>query len=143
MVQKEVAQRMAAPPDSPDYGRLTAALAYYSQVKLEKEVPRQCFFPVPRIDSAFVSLNFGGGIRETPSEDNAYEWIVRTAFSQRRKQAIKLLTNSEFSGAKLNRDRWESIFKAAEVDFTLRGEAISPVHFLKIVRQWMNATGKK
>lgn len=140
MVQKEVAERMAAPPDSSDYGRLTAALAYYCQVQLEKEVPRQCFFPVPRVGSAFVSLNFGGGIRENPSEDNAYEWIVRTTFSQRRKQAVKLLANSEFSGVKLDRDRWESIFKAAEVDLTLRGEAISPAEFLRIVRIWMDAT---
>jgi 16S rRNA (adenine1518-N6/adenine1519-N6)-dimethyltransferase len=143
MVQKEVAQRMAAPPDSPDYGRLTAALAYYTQVQLEKEVPRQCFFPIPKVDSAFVSLNFKGGIRENPSEDNTYEWVVRTAFSQRRKQAIKLLANSELSGVKLDRDRWEDIFKAAEVDLTLRGEAISPAQFLRIARQWMKATGNK
>jgi 16S rRNA (adenine1518-N6/adenine1519-N6)-dimethyltransferase len=143
MVQKEVAQRMAAPAGSPDYGRLTAALAYSSQVKLEKDVPRQCFFPVPRVDSAFVSLNFDGGIRENASEDDAYEWMVRTAFSQRRKQAIKLLANSELRGVKIDRDRWESIFGEAEIDLTLRGEAISPSQFLRLTRLWIDATGKK
>lgn len=143
MVQKEVAQRMAAPPNSPDYGRLTAALAYYGQVQLEKTVPRQCFFPVPQVDSAFISLNFGAGLREHPSEDQDYEWIVRTAFSQRRKQAIKLLANSEFSGFKISKVRWEDIFAQALIDPTLRGEAISPAQFLAIVRLWRNATGKK
>jgi 16S rRNA A1518/A1519 N6-dimethyltransferase RsmA/KsgA/DIM1 with predicted DNA glycosylase/AP lyase activity len=69
--------------------------------------------------------------------------MVRTAFSQRRKQAIKLLANSELRGVKIDRDRWESIFGEAEIDLTLRGEAISPSQFLRLTRLWIDATGKK
>lgn len=62
MVQKEVAQRMTAPPGGKEYGALTVATGYFSEAKIEFLVPPHCFLPQPAVDSAVITL----AVRETP-----------------------------------------------------------------------------
>ena len=56
MVQKEVAQRMAATPGTKDYSSLSVAVKYYSDPKIAFTVSRNCFIPKPDVDSAVVKL---------------------------------------------------------------------------------------
>jgi len=56
MLQKEVVDRLAAPPGSRTYGRLSIMVQYRCQVTPLFEVPPECFVPVPKVSSAFVRL---------------------------------------------------------------------------------------
>jgi 16S rRNA (adenine1518-N6/adenine1519-N6)-dimethyltransferase len=90
-VQWEVAQRLAAVAGQEDYGLLTLLVQACYEVSGWFKVPANCFFPVPDVDSACVTLRR----REVPlvphSSLVAYEQVVKRAFSQRRKMMFKLL----------------------------------------------------
>src|SRR5271157_5703647 len=84
-VQKEVAQRIVAGPNTKDYGILSIAVQYAAIPKLEFIIPREAFKPVPKVDSAVIHLT----MRETPKvvvENEEFLFtVIRTAFGQRRK----------------------------------------------------------
>lgn len=85
MLQKEIVQRLAAPPGSKTYGRLSVISQYYCEVTELFHVPPTAFYPEPKVDSAIVRL--------TPHPSSPYpelpftflEQLVATAFSMRRK----------------------------------------------------------
>lgn len=136
MVQREVAERMTAQPGRPEYGRLTVMLAYESRVRLERVVSRQCFFPRPRVDSAFVSLAFGAGLRKGPPEEDAlFEEVVRLAFGQRRKQLRNALAPLG-AASRLGRASFEEVFDRAGVDGALRAGAVSPEAFVRLAHSF-------
>ncbi|MGE0081442.1 MAG: 16S rRNA (adenine(1518)-N(6)/adenine(1519)-N(6))-dimethyltransferase RsmA [Thiohalomonadaceae bacterium] len=85
MLQKEVVDRLAAAPDTADYGRLSVMVQYYCKVERLFMVPPGAFHPVPKVDSAVVRLV---PYREAPVQVNDQERFARLvaqAFSQRRK----------------------------------------------------------
>jgi len=137
MVQREVAERMTAEPGRSEYGRLTVMLAYESRVRLERFVPRQCFFPQPRVDSAFVTLAFGAGLRQGPQqeEDTLFEEVVRVAFGQRRKQLRNALAPLG-AALQVGRGSFEEVFDRAGVDGSLRAGAVSPEAALRLARSF-------
>ena len=83
LVQKEVAERLAASPRSKEYGALTVFVQAQFAVRLVVQVPRSAFYPAPDVDSAVVSFR----PREPPftEETPAFQRAVRAAFAQRRK----------------------------------------------------------
>lgn len=83
MVQREVAERMVAPPGGKEYGVLTLAVEYYSQAQLITRVPRTVFIPAPEVDSAVVKLIPKPPPVSAPRE-RLFE-VIRSAFQQRRK----------------------------------------------------------
>ena len=122
MVQKEVADRLAAPPGSKTYGTLSVYFSLYARAELILDVPRQAFHPPPKVESAVVALDFAGAdAPEVPFV--SLQQVVRAAFGQRR----KMLRNS--LGA---------LADAAGVDLgdsaTLRPEAVSPADFVTLAR---------
>lgn len=84
MVQEEVARRITAKPGSKDYGSLTLFLNYYSSPRYAFKVSRNCFFPVPNVESAIVELVLKAPTDLDIDEDRFFHF-VRTAFAQRRK----------------------------------------------------------
>ena len=122
MVQKEVADRLAAPPGSKAYGTLSVYFALYARTELLFDVPRAAFHPVPNVESAVVALDFAAApAPEVPFR--ALQRTVRAAFGQRR----KMLRNSlgplaEAAGAELG------------AFATLRPEAVSPADFVHLAR---------
>lgn len=85
MVQKEVADRLAAPADSDTYGRLSVMVQYHCQVDLLFNVPPTAFHPPPKVDSSILRLL---PYRQPPFVARNYELfkdMVRSAFGQRRK----------------------------------------------------------
>ena len=97
MVQEEVARRMTAAPNTPDYGSLTVFLRFYTQPHYDFTVSHHCFYPAPKIDSAVVTLT----LREPPLEEEkipSFFVMTRMAFEQRRKMlrtSLKALYSSE------------------------------------------------
>ncbi|MCE5319293.1 MAG: 16S rRNA (adenine(1518)-N(6)/adenine(1519)-N(6))-dimethyltransferase RsmA [Parachlamydia sp.] len=83
MVQEEVARRMTAHPGNRIYGSLTLFLNYYSKPRYAFHVSNRCFYPVPKVDSAVVSLE----LKEPPAvaDEARFFELTRTAFQQRRK----------------------------------------------------------
>jgi 16S rRNA (adenine1518-N6/adenine1519-N6)-dimethyltransferase len=98
MLQKEVAQRLAASPSSAHYGRLSVMTQYHCEVHLLFDVSPNAFFPPPQVQSSIVKLL---PYRELPCKANDYavfESVVKQAFGQRRKtlrNSLKSLIDSE------------------------------------------------
>lgn len=100
MVQKEVAERMAAQPGGREYGALSIAVQYYAEVSIPLIVPANSFIPEPKVESAVVLCK----LRDKPPvevvSEKLFFQVVRAAFSQRRKMLSNCLktmgVNSEF-----------------------------------------------
>jgi len=84
MVQEEVGRRMTARPDTSEYSSFTVFLKFYSEPKYDFNVSRQCFYPVPNVDSGIVSLHLKPPVLPLEKEE-AFFKITRTAFEHRRK----------------------------------------------------------
>ena len=83
-VQREVAQRLVAPPGSKTYGILSVMTQFYGDAKLLFHVSPNCFFPKPKVTSSVVQIVFHD--RYTSSVDSEiFRTVVRTAFGKRRK----------------------------------------------------------
>jgi 16S rRNA (adenine1518-N6/adenine1519-N6)-dimethyltransferase len=123
-IQKEVAERIVAPPGGKDYGVLTIAVRYHASANLRMIIPKEAFRPVPKVDSAVVHIT----ILERPSvvvEDEALFFrVVRKAFSQRR----KMLSNS-LKGMRLNAGAW---LERAGIDPQRRPETLSMEEFARL-----------
>ena len=122
MVQKEVADRLAAPPGSKAYGTLSVYFALFARTSLLFDVPRQAFRPPPKVESAVVAVDFAAA--EPPAVPfQAVQRTVRAAFGQRR----KMLRNS-----------LGPLAQAAGADLgdyaTRRPEAVSPADFVHLAR---------
>ena len=120
MVQEEVARRFCAEAGSPDYGAVTAGIALRGRAKILRKVPKTLFYPVPKVDSAIVKIEMGGGV--SVSDRKTYRDVVRCAFSSRR----KTLENNLMNGFRLSREEAGAILQEANVDEKARGETLSP-----------------
>ncbi|HEY1173584.1 MAG TPA: 16S rRNA (adenine(1518)-N(6)/adenine(1519)-N(6))-dimethyltransferase RsmA [Verrucomicrobiae bacterium] len=127
-LQLEVAQRLMAETDSDDYGILTLLVQlHYRPMGLFK-IPPGCFFPAPDVDSACISLIR----REQPLLPvelvPKFERIVKTAFGQRRKMAIKLLKQNWPT------EQLEAAFNTVGLPLQIRAEKISLEQFAALTK---------
>ncbi|MDP6949719.1 MAG: 16S rRNA (adenine(1518)-N(6)/adenine(1519)-N(6))-dimethyltransferase RsmA [Arenicellales bacterium] len=123
MVQKEVAQRLTAPPGGKDYGRLTVMMSRVFETNLIFDVGPDAFTPPPKVWSSVVAFK----PRPTPLgpkvAEDAFEALVRQAFSQRR----KILRNT------LKGICSESVILEAGLDPQARPEKVSVEDFARLV----------
>ncbi len=89
MVQREVADRLAAGPGSKDYGAVSVKVAYWATARIVGDVPASVFVPRPNVESALVEI-----VRHDPPPVDAARLfaIVRAAFGQRRKMLRRSLS---------------------------------------------------
>ena len=130
MVQKEVAERMAAHPGTKAYGPLSLALQYYSEPQLAIPVPAHDFMPAPKVDSMVVVCEK----RESPIvnvDASLYVKVVRAAFSQRRKMLRTCLKSMVRPG-----DTAEAWMARAGIEPTRRGESLTIEEFGKLAESW-------
>lgn len=132
MVQKEVANRMCAKPSSKIYGAYTAKLALWATVADSFLVGRNNFLPVPHVDSAVVLIKKGAPSpfiqRLDDTQKKEVAAFIDVAFSQRRKQMLKVLAANGYK-----RERLEKIFSELEIDLKVRAEALAPPEFAHVV----------
>jgi len=123
-VQKEVAARIAAKPDTRDYGVLSIMVQYRAIPTLKFIIPKGAFRPVPKVDSSVIHLE----MRESPAvnlkDEKLFSRIVRVAFSQRR----KTLSNSLKS---VSQDIKEKIIQAG-IDPQRRPGTLSIEEFARL-----------
>lgn len=90
MFQREVAERLAAPPGSKAYGSLSVLVQLYCDVRLALHVPPGAFRPPPKVESAVVHLRVLPALR-VPVDERRFQTVVRAAFSRRRKTVANAL----------------------------------------------------
>ena len=129
MVQKEVAQRMAARPGAADYSAFTVFCNYYAEPRLLFDVPPSCFLPQPKVTSAVIQLMTR---QEPPCEvrDEALFFrVVRASFAQRRKQ----LQNGLAAGfPELGKAKVAEILTGCGLSPSVRGETLDIPTFAAI-----------
>ncbi|WP_322925170.1 16S rRNA (adenine(1518)-N(6)/adenine(1519)-N(6))-dimethyltransferase RsmA [Paenibacillus campi] len=123
MIQKEVAQRMAAAPGGKDYGSLSIAVQYYCVPELVCIVPKTVFIPQPNVESAVIRLK----LREQPpvlvqDEQHFFE-LMQACFVQRRKTIANNLKTRYFGGG--DREQLEQLLAEAGIEPSRRGETLS------------------
>ena len=126
MVQAEVADRLAAKPGTKEYGIPSVKAAWWAEVKGAGSVSRSVFWPAPNVDSKLVSFTR----RQTPGDEvlrRKVFTIIDAAFAQRRK-----MMRSALSGLYGSSSSAEEILKRADIDPTLRGEALEISSFCAI-----------
>lgn len=127
MVQEEVALRLCAKENTPDYGAITAVIAMRARAEIIRKVPRTMFMPRPNVDSAVVKLEIEDG-RLGEIDENAYKKTVHAAFLSRRKTLVNNLMNS-FS---IPRAQAEDAVLSCGIDLKARGETLSPQDFVRL-----------
>ncbi|USK33949.1 16S rRNA (adenine(1518)-N(6)/adenine(1519)-N(6))-dimethyltransferase RsmA [Bacillus sp. F19] len=128
MLQKEVADRIAASPSSKDYGSLSIAVQYYTDAKTVMTVPRTVFMPQPNVDSAIIRLLLREEARVVIKDEDFFFKIVRASFAQRRKTLLNNLTHSLPDG-KEKKSAIEQALEKACIDGKRRGETLSIEEF--------------
>lgn len=93
MVQREVAERLAAGPGSATYGIPSVKVAYWGSAEVVGKVPASVFHPVPKVESALVRIVRAGAPATTADPDVLFD-LVRRAFGQRRKMLRRSLSGS-------------------------------------------------
>ena len=119
MLQKEVVDRMAAAPDTPDYGRLSVMLQARFTVTRLFIVPPGAFQPPPKVDSAIVRLVPLPAERVLYRNHKVFADVVARAFGQRRKTLRNTLKGVADDAA----------FAAVGIDPVRRGETLSVTEF--------------
>lgn len=136
MVQKEVAERMAAKPGGKDYGALSVAIQYYTEPEIAFIVPPSSFIPAPSVDSAVIVCKR----REKPPvevcDEALFFRVVKAAFSLRRKMLNNSLKNMGIKGEQVA--KW---LELAGVDGKRRAETLSLEDFAALTNTF--ATSKE
>ena len=121
MLQREVAERLAAPPGGKVYGSLSVLTQLYCDVRLALRVPPDAFRPPPKVESAVVHLRVLPAPRVTVPDERRFHTIVRAAFLQRR----KMLANSLAAGLSLSIEAAREQAAAAGIDPRRRAETLT------------------
>ena len=132
MVQKEVAQRIAAAPGSPDYSAFTVFCQYYAEPELLFDVPAHCFLPQPKVPSAVLQLKVRKKREWDILDDHIFFRTVRASFAMRRKK----LSNGLASGfPELGKTGAAEVIAAAGFDANIRGETLGIPEFARIANE--------
>jgi 16S rRNA (adenine1518-N6/adenine1519-N6)-dimethyltransferase len=85
MLQKEVVERMVAPPSSSEYSRLSVMLQYRFEMERVLDVAPEAFHPAPKVESAVVRMTPFARLPHPARDEARFATIVAAAFAQRRK----------------------------------------------------------
>jgi 16S rRNA (adenine1518-N6/adenine1519-N6)-dimethyltransferase len=133
MVQAEVADRLAAKPNTKEYGIPSVKAAWWAEVTSAGSVSRSIFWPAPNVDSKLVGFKR----RATPGDEQLRRevfTIIDLAFAQRRKM-LRSALSSRYGGSAAA----EAHLSAAGIDPTLRGESLDIHGFCKIAQQGLES----
>jgi len=137
-VQYEVAQRFVASPGSEHYSQITLLVNYFAKSKMLRKVPRESFFPQPRVSSAIVEFV---PLEEPPincKNTKMLRQVIKAGFSQRRKM---LKNNMGFLHA--DPDQLNEAFARAKVNEQARAENLSLEQFAALTDALLDVNTQK
>lgn len=135
MIQREVAKRICAKPNTADYGAFTVLVNWYADAEILFDVPPSCFIPQPKVTSSVIKLK----LREKPPvevrDKDIFFRVVRGAFGMRRKTLLNAL--SAYFG-ELSKEELENVIVSCGFDPKIRGEVLGIREFAQIADQIFN-----
>jgi 16S rRNA (adenine1518-N6/adenine1519-N6)-dimethyltransferase len=132
MVQKEVAQRIAAKPGTADYSAFTVFCQFYAEPEILFDVPAHCFMPQPKVTSAVVTLRTRKELPWQIDNKEIFFRTVRASFAMRRKK----LSNGLASGfPELGKQGAEQVIADCGLDPNVRGETLDIGQFAAIANR--------
>lgn len=134
MVQKEVAERMAAQPGGKEYGALSVAIQYYTEPEIAFIVPPTSFIPAPAVDSAVIVCKRRQKPPVEVCDEALFFRVVKAAFSLRRKMLSNSLKNMGIQAEQAA--KW---LELADVDGKRRAETLSLEDFAKLTNSFNEA----
>ena len=127
MLQKEVAERIAAAPGGKEYGFLSVLVQYSAVPRLEFIVPADAFTPRPKVDSAIVSLTMREHREHAARDVSLFLRVIKAAFSQRRKTLRNSLSQLGYP-----KEVMDGVHGATGIDLGRRAETLSVRDFVLI-----------
>lgn len=128
MLQKEFAERLAAPPGGKDYGAISVGCQLRADIRSGPIVPGNSFHPPASVESMVIELRFLGGLRHGVADPEAFRRVVKAAFMKRRKKILNSMKSSGYySGEAI-----AAALEAAGIDPGRRAETLSLEEFVKL-----------
>ena len=137
MVQKEVALRICAKSDTPEYGAFTVYANYHTEPQILFDVSPECFTPRPKVTSSVIRMITREEKPLDVEKEKTFFKIVRAAFGQRRKtlvNALHAVFSNEYSKEEITR-----FVESSGFDAKIRGEALSIDEFIKLTANFYHA----
>lgn len=134
MMQKEVADRIAAKPKTKAYGSLSIAVQYYMEASVAFIVPRTVFIPAPNVDSAILKMVRREQVLVEVEDEDWFFKLMHGSFVHRRKT---LMNNLQAFFGKNAKPEIEKYLEVAEISPTIRGEALSIEEFARLADAFM------
>ena len=129
MVQKEVAQRFLAKPNSKDYGIPTVMINYQADVEYLRTVGRKMFTPPPNVDSALIRI-VKDPAKPKAKDEKFFASLVKTAFGARRKTLVNNLL-----GLNIPKEKILSALNKCSISSDARAEQLSVLDFISLSDQ--------
>ena len=130
MVQKEVAQRLTAPPCTKQYGTLSVLCRAAFDLRLARHVSRNCFYPVPKVDSALIRLVPRESVPFSTGTEEIFRQVVRAAFSKRRKTLLNALRSWPYGDR--GGQGLRALLESCGIDPHRRPETLLPEEYARI-----------
>ena len=131
MMQKEVADRISAQPNTKAYGSLSIAVQYYMTAKVAFIVPRTVFVPAPNVDSAILKMVRRPEPAVAVEDESFFFKVSKASFTHRRKTLWNNLTGY-FGKAEEVKDKLTKALVQAGLSPSVRGEALSLAEFARL-----------
>jgi 16S rRNA (adenine1518-N6/adenine1519-N6)-dimethyltransferase len=129
LVQREVAERLAAEPGTKEWGLLSVLLQHRAHVSVERRVPPGAFFPPPKVESAVLRVAFRPPAA-APLDEARFRALVKAGFAQRR----KVLSNALAAGRVAPPEAVAHALLAAGIDGRRRGETLTVAEWVSLER---------
>uniref|UniRef100_UPI0023F9BDC4 ribosomal RNA small subunit methyltransferase A n=1 Tax=Streptococcus orisratti TaxID=114652 RepID=UPI0023F9BDC4 len=131
MMQREVADRISAEPNTKAYGSLSIAVQYYMTAKVAFIVPRTVFVPAPNVDSAILKMTRLDAPAVAVQDEDFFFKVAKASFVHRRKTLWNNLT-SHFGKTEEIKVKLEQALQTADIKPSIRGEALSIADFARL-----------
>ena len=131
MMQREVADRISAQPNTKAYGSLSIAVQYYMTAKVAFIVPRTVFVPAPNVDSAILKMVRRDQPAVEVQDEKFFFKVSKASFVHRRKTLWNNLT-SHFGKSEETKAKLTAALEQAELSPSVRGEALTLVDFARL-----------
>jgi 16S rRNA (adenine1518-N6/adenine1519-N6)-dimethyltransferase len=129
LVQREVAERLTAPPGGKEYGALTVNVGAVATVEILFHVPAGAFRPPPKVDSAAVRITPRSDPAVAPDTEKEFREFVQSVFTMRRKQMQRIMRSLK----NLDQERATAALVSAGIDPTARPETLDAAAFARLL----------
>ena len=131
MMQKEVAERLAANPGTKAYGSLSVAVQYEMDSEIAFIVPKTVFVPQPNVDSAIIVLNKKKVKPKEPQDEKHFKKLVKGSFMHRRKSLWNNL-QSLYGKDPETKEKMLQALEVADIKQSIRAEKLTVADFINL-----------